>query len=258
MEYLDNSYWSHTTENSNNQRIMPRLASFQAKNKLNQAKSSRYEEDPVKRVKPSHKDDDTWEELDSIASLENGLNQAKRKSQELSVQETEAYRDLAMISPNRPIEFNFRQYELQGNVQKTNLYESLNQQATEKSIGNIFNLNCDYNAQSRDLLNIQQTDKNLSETTQASGYDLLSDPVNSVTRAFVSPDGPLQTYLKEKQQKFDSFMKKMEEILNLCSDQAVDALESKSEEEQEEDNKLKIVPNNKTTGKRRVKNNKKN
>lgn len=141
-------------------------------------------------------------------------------------------------------EFTLRQYDLYSDLQRSMVHESYGLEATHsQTVGDNSNLNHnEYYAGSEGLLINQPTDKNLIENLQIYSSGSITNPINFMGQIDEAYQESLQFYLKQKQTKFDQFMKKMEDILSLCTDTSIEAPLCSSEEENKSKT-LKYIPN---------------
>jgi hypothetical protein len=147
-------------------------------------------------------------------------------------------------------DFNLRQYDLYAGLQRSVADESY-------GLGDNSNLGHEYNVESEGLLINQPTDKNLIENLQMYSSGSMMSP-NFMGQIDAAYQESLQFYLKQKQTKFDQFMKKMEDILSLCTDTSIEAPLNYSEEQDSKPKTLKYIPNKQVSvNKKQKKNGKK-
>merc|ERR1712137_126336 len=101
-----------------------------------------------------------------------------------------------------------RQYDLHVSLQRVVAEGSVVQQL-EGQAGVSTDLAYAYSAESDTLSNNQPTDKNLIEDKHIYSYGLIGNSSGFMTYIDSAYQASVQRYLKEKQAKFDVFMKKM-------------------------------------------------
>ena len=138
--------------------------------------------------------------------------------------------------------FTLRQYDLYADLQRSAAHESYALEDSQRQMDDNSNLNHEYYVESEGLLINQPTDKNLIENLQIYSSGSMTSPINFMGQIDAAYQESLQFYLKQKQNKFDQFMKKMEDILSLCTDTSLEAPLSYLEEESRSKT-LRYIPN---------------
>lgn len=271
MDILNNSHITLSTETLNQLSNMSPVPSFHKNEQLKRERLPGYEcgleFGLIKKIKLNKDDDlqndskikqisaknDIQDESESLIVKKETLKKSQRERTLVRMDQT----DLSSLntincensqkgptnSSVEAAEFSLRQYDLYADLQRSVVHESFGLEAAAQSqVDDNSNLNHEYDFGSEGLLINQPTDKNLIENLQLFSSGSITNPLNFMGQIDAAYQESLQFYLKQKQTKFDQFMKKMEDILSLCTDTSIEAPLSSFEEESKSKT-LKYIPN---------------
>lgn len=225
--------------------------------KLNKGDDSQNDSKITQIVEHIEADDDS----NRLVTRKDSLKNTQRNRTLIRLEQSDPDTSNAMIRENNSkrssfssgeiADFNLRQYDLYADLQRSVADESY-------GLGDNSNLGHEYNVESEGLLINQPTDKNLIENLQMYSSGSMMSPANFMGQIDAAYQESLQFYLKQKQTKFDQFMKKMEDILSLCTDTSIEAPLNCLEEQDSKPKTLKYIPNKQiSVNKKQKKNGKK-